>query len=201
MNTILERTKLFGSIYRKHLLILCALLVTVSVAYKLGTQRPATVINISDIPETATTNEKIPTVADKLVCYSDSASTDLYKPSNADRLTTALKPEETKCYFPVETNSYQFQNHLECQGITSHYLQKNYQAKALGPPSSSYSGLWTSSKKDDTYSFTLDFSNDTVVRSRLHRGEIPDPFKIVQDSEDIIQAVRPTKDNNTGKVV
>jgi len=96
---------------------------------------------------------------------------------------------QTNCITPpLSQRPFHFTNHLSCQNITNQYLDSKPNA----------SDLEVTFQKDDWVTFSLDYQEKILKRSRdIGSSQTMEPYTIVQDSHNIIQAVRPIKNMDT----
>lgn len=99
---------------------------------------------------------------------------------------------QTNCTIPpLSKNPFYFKNHLACEAITNQQLaeQTNRWGKVIP-------GKEIMLIKSDYVHFSLDFKDKILSRSTGVGQSKTEPYTIILDSHDIIQAVRPVKPEN-----
>jgi hypothetical protein len=109
---------------------------------------------------------------DKMVCYGHN---------------NYLESYQTDCILPDAVKPFAFKNHLQCHTLTN---QQYDQTNVRFDKTQKNAIFFT---KTDYIDFTIDISKDSIIRSLDPGTERSEPYKIIINSHDIIQAVRPSK--------
>lgn len=101
---------------------------------------------------------------------------------------------QTSCFLPLSfQQSFHFHRNLSCQAFTSQVFDESIWGK--GDPVRKMITL----SKSEYITFTINFQGNTLDRSPEAGEEKAEPYTIIKDTHDIIQAIRPVKQEDLDK--